>query len=170
MPGKILGREELLAALARERAAGRRVALANGVFDLLHVGHVRYLEAARREADVLVVAVNSDASARSLKGPGRPLFPQEERAEILAALGCVDYVTIFDETTAAPLIAEAAPDVHCKGTDYRTDTVPERETVRRAGGRVAIVGDPKDHASRDLIRTILERFCPREERGGGNPS
>jgi len=158
---KILGRKRLLAALERERAAGKRVALANGVFDLLHVGHVRYLEAARREADLLVVAVNSDASARALKGPGRPLLPQRERAEILAALSCVDYVTLFEETTAAPLIARIAPDVHCKGTDYRPHTVPERDTVRRAGGRVAIVGDPKDHASRDLIRTILERFPAR---------
>jgi rfaE bifunctional protein nucleotidyltransferase chain/domain len=161
VPGKVLGRNDLLAALRRERAGGKRIALANGVFDLLHVGHVRYLEAARREADLLVAAVNSDASTRALKGPGRPLLPQEERAEILAALACVDYVTIFDEPTAGPLIEQIAPDVHCKGTDYGPDTVPEREAVRRAGGRVAIVGDPKDHASRDLIRTILERFCPR---------
>ena len=161
MPGKVLGREDLLAALRRERAAGKRIALANGVFDLLHVGHVRYLEAARREADLLVAAVNSDASTRALKGPGRPLLPQEERAEILAALACVDYVTIFDEPTAGPLIERIAPDVHCKGTDYGPDTVPEREAVCRAGGRVAIVGDPKHHASRDLIRTILERFSPR---------
>jgi len=145
----------------RWRAEGKTVALANGVFDLLHVGHVRYLEAARREADLLVTAVNSDASTRALKGPGRPLLPQEERAEILAALACVDYVTIFEERTAGPLIERIAPDVHCKGTDYGPDTVPEREAVRRAGGRVAIVGDPKDHASRDLIRTILERFSPR---------
>lgn len=167
MRGKILGRKKLLAALERERAAGKRIALANGVFDLLHVGHVRYLAAARREADLLVVAVNSDASARALKGPGRPLLPQKERAEILAALACVDYVTIFEETTAAPLIAEIAPDVHCKGTDYRPDTVPERDMVRRAGGRVAIVGDPKEHASRDLIRTILERFSTRGRTGRG---
>jgi rfaE bifunctional protein nucleotidyltransferase chain/domain len=161
VPGKVLGRNDLLAALRRERAGGKRIALANGVFDLLHVGHVRYLEAARREADLLVAAVNSDASTRALKGQGRPLLPQEERAEILAALACVDYVTIFDEPTAGLLIEQIAPDVHCKGTDYGPDTVPEREAVRRAGGRVAIVGDPKDHASRDLIRTILERFCPR---------
>ena len=175
MPGKILGRRGLLAAVNRERAAGRRIALANGLFDLLHVGHVRYLEAARREADVLVVAVNSDASARALKGPGRPLIPQRERAEILAALACVDYVIIFEETSAGPLIARIAPDVHCKGTDYRPDTVPEKDIVRRAGGRVAIVGDPKDHASRDLIRTILKRFPargrarrPRAKKGGAS--
>ena len=153
-----------------ERAAGKRIALANGVFDLLHVGHIRYLEAARRTADVLVVAVNSDASARALKGPGRPLLPQKERAEILAALACVDYVTVFAETTAASLIARIAPDVHCKGTDYRPGTVPEREMVRRAGGRVAIVGDPKDHASRDLIRRILERFPARGRGGKKGPS
>lgn len=160
MREKILGRRDLRAALERERSAGKRIALANGVFDLLHVGHVRYLQAARKEADLLVVALNSDASVRELKGPGRPLLPEQERAEILSALACVDYVVLFDEPTAAPLILEIRPDVHCKGTDYRAETVPERDAVIEAGGRVAIVGDPKSHASRDLIRTILERFSP----------
>ncbi len=167
MPEKVLERKELLAAISRERGAGRRIALANGIFDLLHVGHVRYLEAARREGDLLVVAVNSDASARALKGHGRPLLPEDERAELLAALSCVDYVVLFHEPTADSLIRELRPDVHCKGTDYRPETVPEKEAVREAGGRIAIVGDPKSHATRDLIRLILERFSP--ERPGGTP-
>ncbi len=159
--GKILGRKELIRAVREERAAGRRIALANGIFDLLHVGHIRYLQAAKREADILVVAVNSDASARALKGPGRPLIPEAERCEILAALECVDYVTVFQEPTAQALIRAVAPDVHCKGTDYSSDSVPEREAVRQAGGRVAIVGDAKEHATRDLIRLILDRFHSR---------
>jgi len=157
---KILARDVLRRTVEKERAGGRRIALANGIFDLLHVGHVRYLEAASKEADRLVVAVNSDVSARALKGAGRPLVPQQERAEIVAALACVDYVTIFDEPTAAPLITELAPDIHCKGTDYSPHTVPERDAVLESGGRIAIVGDPKDHASRDLIRVVLERFGP----------
>jgi D-glycero-beta-D-manno-heptose 1-phosphate adenylyltransferase len=156
--GKITGREDLAALLAHQRAAGKRIALANGIFDLLHVGHVRYLEAARREADLLVVALNSDRSARALKGPGRPLVPEAERAEILAALACVDYVTVFDEETAADLIATIAPDVHCKGTDYSAEGVPERQAVLQAGGRIRIVGDRKDHATRDLIAAIVRRF------------
>ena len=155
---KVLKREALRSALRTRRASGEKIALANGVFDLLHVGHVRHLEAARREADLLVVALNGDASARALKGEGHPLIPQEERAEIIATLGCVDYVTVFEERTVAPLIRVLLPDVHCKGTDYLPGTVPEREEVRRAGGRVAIVGDPKNHASGELIRRILRRF------------
>jgi rfaE bifunctional protein nucleotidyltransferase chain/domain len=156
--GRILNRQELVRAVQQERSAGRRIALANGIFDLLHVGHIRYLNAAKQEADILVVAVNSDASAQSLKGPGRPLTPAGERCEILAALQCVDYVTVFEEPTAQALIHALAPDVHCKGTDYTTDTVPEREAVQQIGGRVAIVGDAKEHATRDLIRIILDRF------------
>jgi rfaE bifunctional protein nucleotidyltransferase chain/domain len=155
---KILPRRRLLARLERERRTGKSVALANGIFDLLHVGHVRYLQAARRQADLLVVGVNSDASTRALKGPGRPLIPQGQRAEILAALSCVDYVTLFHEPTAERLIAGIRPEVHCKGTDYLPSTVPERKAVRESGGRVAIVGDPKSHASRDVIRQVLERF------------
>lgn len=158
MESKILSRAALLRAVKWERSKGNRIALANGVFDLLHVGHVRYLQAARRRADRLVVALNSDASARSLKGSGRPVLPQRDRAEIVAALECVDYVTLFGETTATRLVAAIAPDIHCKGTDYLPGTVPEREAVLAAGGRIAIVGDPKSHASRDLIRTILNRF------------
>ena len=155
---RILARPELLAAVRSDRPERTRIALANGLFDLLHVGHVRYLEAAKREGDVLVVAINSDASARKLKGPGRPIVPESERAELVAALGCVDYVTIFDEPTVEPLIRALAPVVHCKGTDYTPDTVPERDAVLETGGRIAIVGDPKDHATRDLIRRVLDRF------------
>lgn len=132
------------------------------MFDLLHVGHVRYLEEARRQADLLVVGVNGDRSTRALKGPGRPVIPQAERAEILSSLSCVDYVTLFDEPTAESLIREVRPQVHCKGTDYRPETVPEKEAVLACGGRVAIVGDPKNHASRDLVRLILERFSLRK--------
>jgi rfaE bifunctional protein nucleotidyltransferase chain/domain len=147
-----------LSTVNASRSQEVRIALANGLFDLLHVGHVRYLEAAKREGDVLVVAINSDVSARALKGPGRPIVPENERAELVAALGCVDYVTIFAEPTVEPLIRALAPVIHCKGTDYTPDTVPERQAVLETGGRVAIVGDPKDHATRDLIRLVLERF------------
>ena len=142
---------DLLPHLAAHRAAGRTVAFANGGFDLLHVGHVRYLEAAKREADVLVVAVNSDTSVRAAKGEGRPVLGEAARAELVAALRCVDYVTIFSDATVDRLLTLLTPDVHCKGTDYTVDTVPERETVRAYGGRVAIVGDPKDHSTTQLL-------------------
>jgi rfaE bifunctional protein nucleotidyltransferase chain/domain len=142
----------------RLRAAGKRIVLANGCFDLLHVGHVRYLEAARALGDVLFVGINGDAAVARLKGPGRPLMPAAERAEVLQALRAVDHVVVFDEDTADALVAAIRPEVHAKGTDYTPDTVPERETVRRHGGRVVIVGDPKDHATRDLIARIRERF------------
>lgn len=131
--------------------------LANGCFDLLHVGHIRYLEGARQEGDVLVVAINSDRAVRRLKGPGRPLTPQHERAEILSALSCVDYVVIFNDLTVDPLLRQLRPDVHAKGTDYTKETVPERETVLSTGGRIAIVGDPKDHSTRDLLRKVRDR-------------
>jgi rfaE bifunctional protein nucleotidyltransferase chain/domain len=152
--GEVLAREALLERVARLRAAGRTIAFANGCFDLLHVGHVRYLEAAAAEADVLIVAVNDDESVRGLKGEGRPILAAEERAELVAALRAVDLVTIFSEPTVSVLLAAIRPDVHCKGTDYTVDTVPERETVRAYGGRVAIVGDPKDHSTRDLLARI----------------
>lgn len=151
---KVVSRAELSARVAEARARGRSVVLANGLFDLLHVGHLRYLEDASAQGDVLVVAVNGDASARALKGPDRPIVPQDERAELIAGLACVSLVTIFDEPTAAPLLREIRPDVHCKGTDYTVDTVPERETARALGIRVAIAGDPKGHATRDLIGRI----------------
>jgi rfaE bifunctional protein nucleotidyltransferase chain/domain len=154
---KILSRKELALRLDAERASGRTVAFANGLFDLLHAGHVRYLEAAAREADRLVVAINSDASARALKGPARPLVAAPERAEIVAALACVDFVCVFEELTAEATLRLLRPDVHCKGTDYTEGSVPEREVVLSWGGRVAIVGDPKDHSTRDLIREIVLR-------------
>lgn len=152
--GVVVSRERAAALAAADRAAGRSVALANGCFDLLHVGHVRYLRGAAAEADRLLVAVNGDRSVAVLKGSGRPLQPAVERAEILAALEMVDYVVIFAESTVAGLIRELRPDVHCKGADYTADTVPEREVVRGYGGRIAIVGDPKDHSTRDLLSRI----------------
>jgi D-glycero-beta-D-manno-heptose 1-phosphate adenylyltransferase len=150
---KILTRERLAAAVAADRRDGRTIALANGIFDLLHVGHVRYLQAAAAEADRLVVAVNDDSTAAG-KGPGRPVLPAAARAELVAAIRGVTYVTVFAEPTVTELLTLLRPDVHCKGTDYTTDTVPEREVVRAYGGRVAIVGDPKDHSTRDLLRRI----------------
>ena len=155
--GEILARDALIARVARDRAAGRTIAFANGCFDLLHVGHTRYLEAAAREADLLVVAINDDESVRRLKGSGRPILDAEHRAELVAALRCVDYVVIFPEPTVGPLLEALRPDVHCKGTDYTLDTVPEREIVKGYGGRIAIVGDPKDHSTRDLLGRIAGR-------------
>ena len=152
--GKVLTRDALVAAADEERARGRTIALANGVFDLLHVGHVRYLEGAAQEADVLVVGINDDTSVRALKGAGRPILDDMSRAELIAALRCVDYVVVFPELTAGPLLELLKPDVHCKGTDYTVDTVPERAVVQAYGGRTAIVGDPKDHSTRDLIARV----------------
>lgn len=140
--------------VSADRAQKLRIAFANGAFDLLHVGHVRYLEGAKREGDRLVVAINSDASVRGLKGPNRPVLPESDRAELVAALRAVDYVVIFDEPTVTPLLELLKPDVHCKGTDYTVDTVPERDTVRAYGGRIAIVGDPKDHSTSDLLSRL----------------
>ncbi|MFN7986439.1 MAG: adenylyltransferase/cytidyltransferase family protein [Thermoanaerobaculia bacterium] len=157
MTGEVVPLERLLALVADARAAGRRVAFANGCFDLLHVGHVRYLQAAAREGDLLVVAVNDDASVRALKGEGRPVTPGPERAEIVAAIRGVDYVTLFSGPTVEGLLARLRPDVHCKGTDYTVETVPERETVRAYGGRIAIVGDPKDRSTGELLRRLGER-------------
>jgi D-glycero-beta-D-manno-heptose 1-phosphate adenylyltransferase len=152
--GRILSREALFEAVAADRREGRTIAFANGCFDLLHVGHVRYLQAAAREADRLVVALNADKTVATLKGSNRPILPAADRAELVAALRGVDYVTIFSEPTVAPLLLALRPDVHCKGTDYTVETVPERETVRSYGGRIAIVGDPKDHSTRDLLARI----------------
>jgi rfaE bifunctional protein nucleotidyltransferase chain/domain len=152
MNAPILAQSALLAAVADEREAGRRIAFANGIFDLLHVGHLRYLQGAAATADVLVVGVNSDASTRALKGEGRPVLPEGERAELIAAIRGVDYVTIFEDRSPASLIAALRPDVHCKGTDYTAENVPEGEIVRGYGGKVVIVGDPKDHSTTDLIR------------------
>ncbi len=153
---RILSRAELLEAAARQRAAGRTIVFANGAFDLLHVGHVRYLEAARREGDWLAVGVNSDASVARAKGPDRPILPEAERAEIVAALAAVDAVVVFDEDSPGALISALEPDVHAKGTDYIAATVPEREVVARYGGRTVIVGDPKEHATTDVISRIRD--------------
>ncbi len=154
--GAVMSRDAVASWVDQQRRAGRTIAFANGVFDLLHVGHVRYLEGARREGDVLVVAVNDDATVRALKGPDRPVLPAADRAELVAALRCADAVVVFPEPTVTPLLDLLRPDVHCKGTDYTVESVPERETVRAYGGRTAIVGDPKDHSTRDLLRAIRE--------------
>ncbi|MEP7133021.1 MAG: D-glycero-beta-D-manno-heptose 1-phosphate adenylyltransferase [Acidobacteriota bacterium] len=150
----ILPREELSARIDAHRKAGRRIVFANGAFDLLHAGHVRYLQGAREEGDVLVVAVNSDASVRRAKGAGRPIVPENERAEIVAALRSVDAVILFDEDSPADLIAALRPEVHAKGTDYTPETVPERQVVAAYGGRTVVVGDPKDHATTALLHRI----------------
>jgi len=155
--GEVLTRETLIARVGEARAGGRTIAFANGCFDILHVGHVRYLESAAREGDVLVVAINDDDSVRVLKGEGRPILAAEHRAELVAALRSVDFVVIFSEPTVAPLLEALHPDVHCKGTDYTVASVPERETVKAYGGRIAIVGDPKDHSTRDLLERIGSR-------------
>jgi len=152
---KILSREGLKQRVAEWRRAGESIALANGCFDLLHVGHIRYLHAAKQLGGRLVVAINSDESVRALKGEGRPLMPAEERAEILAALADVDAVVIFSERDVRALVREIRPDVHAKGTDYTADTVPERDVVIQCGGRVAIVGDPKDHSASEILRSRL---------------
>lgn len=151
---KILTRAEAKERLARERRGDKTLALANGCFDILHVGHVRYLKAAKGEADILLVAINSDESVRKLKGQGRPVQPEQDRAEIVAALGCVDFAVLFEEDTVAPLISELKPDVQCKGTDYTALTVPEREAMLKVNGRVAIVGDPKGHDSSGVLARL----------------
>jgi rfaE bifunctional protein nucleotidyltransferase chain/domain len=150
----VVSEAELIEAVARERAAGKTIAFANGCFDLLHVGHVRYLQGASVEGDRLVVAVNDDASVLALKGPGRPILTASDRAELVASLRSVDYVVVFGDATVERLLLLLKPDVHCKGTDYTIDTVPEREVVQSYGGRTAIVGDPKRHATRDLLARI----------------
>jgi D-glycero-beta-D-manno-heptose 1-phosphate adenylyltransferase len=154
---KILNREQLRQRVAEWRQAGESVTLANGGFDLLHVGHVRYLRAAKQLGGRLIVAVNSDASVRALKGEGRPLVPEDERAEILAALSDVDAAVIFPELDVRALIREIRPDVHAKGTDYTAESVPERDEVLACGGRVEIVGDSKDHSTTETIRSRLGR-------------
>jgi D-glycero-beta-D-manno-heptose 1-phosphate adenylyltransferase len=159
---KLLSLESLKPIVAALKASGKTVVLANGCFDLLHVGHIRYLQGARELGDALIVGLNSDESVRRLKGPQRPLMAEYERAEILAALTCVDYIVIFQESTVESLLKALKPDVQCKGTDYTEETVPEREVVRSYGGRVAIAGDPKDHSTRDLIQTILKLGNPKK--------
>lgn len=157
MRDKIILRAELSGRGERWRREGRRVVFANGCFDLLHVGHVRYLQGAKEQGDVLVVGLNSDRTVRELKGRGRPLLPAEARAELVAALECVDYVTIFDDLTVESVLRDLRPDVHCKGTDYAEDTVPEREVMRSLGGTVRIVGDAKGHSTREILARIIKR-------------
>jgi len=154
--GRVVGEAELVEIAAAERRAGRTIAFANGCFDVLQVGHVRYLAGAADEADRLIVAVNNDASERGLKGEGRPLMDEAARAELVAAIRDVDYVVLFGDRSVDRLLQTIKPDVHCKGTDYTVETVPERDTVKAYGGRIAIVGDPKDHSTRDLIAKLRE--------------
>ena len=157
--GKVQPLDAVARAVESARRAGKTVALANGVFDLLHVGHVRYLEGARALADVLVVAVNDDASVRALKGPGRPRIPAAERAEVVAALACTDHVVLFGEPDVRAVLRRLRPHLHVKGTDYTPETVPERDELAAWGGRVAIAGDPKDHSTTEL----LQRFGREQE-------
>jgi rfaE bifunctional protein nucleotidyltransferase chain/domain len=152
--GQVLSESELIEAISRERANGRTIAFANGCFDLLHVGHVRYIQGAAAEADRLIVAVNNDRSVAALKGAGRPILAAADRAELVSALRGVDYVVVFGDSTVERLLALLEPHVHCKGTDYTVDTVPERAAVLAYGGRTAIVGDPKTHATRELLTRI----------------
>ncbi len=157
MSAKIITADEIENLGNSLRKEGRTIALANGCFDLLHVGHVRYLQASSREADYLVVGVNSDKAARALKGDGRPILPQQARAELVAAVEGVDYVVVFNELTVESLLRTLRPNVHCKGTDYTPESVPEAAVIKELGGTVRIVGDPKNHSTRDLIRTVSER-------------
>ena len=151
---KILSRAGLQEVLEERRRAGRKIVLANGIFDLLHVGHIRYLQAARAEGDILVVGVNSDAGARKLKGEGRPILTERARAALVAGIAAVDYVVIFDEMDVKPLLRELRPDVHAKGTDYSAERVPEQDLAALLGIRVAIVGDPKQHSTSDLLARL----------------
>jgi rfaE bifunctional protein nucleotidyltransferase chain/domain len=150
----VLSREDLIEKVSELRAGGAKIVLANGCFDLFHVGHIRYLSGAKELGDFLIVGINSDDQVKKLKGENRPFMPETERAEIISALRFVDFVTIFDEPTVEELIRTIRPDFHAKGTDYTSETVPEREIVRECGGETAIVGDPKDHSSSDLIEKV----------------
>jgi rfaE bifunctional protein nucleotidyltransferase chain/domain len=154
MNAPILTEADLTTALATERAAGHTIAFANGCFDVLHVGHIRYLQDAAKQADVLVVGVNGDESVRGLKGEGRPVMNERERAEIISAIRGVSYVTIFHEQSPARLLGDLKPDFHCKGTDYTAESVPERDIVTAYGGKVVIVGDPKDHSTTEMLRKM----------------
>jgi D-glycero-beta-D-manno-heptose 1-phosphate adenylyltransferase len=158
---RIIPRSEASALGERLRREGKRISFANGCFDLLHAGHVRYLEGARQQGDVLVVGVNSDRAVRALKGAGRPLLPAEARAELVAALESVDYVVVFDDTTAEAILRDLRPDVQCKGTDYSELTVPEREVMKSLGGAVRIVGDAKGHSTRRMLADIARRAVTR---------
>jgi rfaE bifunctional protein nucleotidyltransferase chain/domain len=154
---KIISRVDVVALGERLRREGKRITFANGCFELLHVGHVRFLQGAREQGDVLVVGVNSDRAVRALKGPGRPLLPEAARVELLAALACVDYVVVFDDDTAERILRDLRPHVQCKGTDYTEENVPERHVMRELGGAVRIVGDAKSHSTRDILAEIVRR-------------
>jgi D-glycero-beta-D-manno-heptose 1-phosphate adenylyltransferase len=156
---KVKQMDALKAIVQTLHASGRKVIFANGCFDLIHVGHIRYLQNARALGDALILGINSDASVAALKGAGRPLQSEEDRVEMATSLDCVDYVLLFDALTVDDILKELRPDVHAKGTDYTEESVPERETVRAYGGRVAITGDPKDHSTRDLIQIIVSKFA-----------
>jgi len=156
-PQNVLDRKHLIEVVSIARRNGARIVFANGCFDVLHVGHIRYLEGARQLGDILIVGVNSDQQVAVQKGSGRPIMPEAERAELLASLESVSYVTIFDEPTVEELLLALKPDVHAKGTDYTVDTVPEREVVRSYGGQVAIVGDPKDHSTSQILSRMGEQ-------------
>jgi rfaE bifunctional protein nucleotidyltransferase chain/domain len=156
---------ELRRIIAAEKALGKTVVLANGCFDLFHVGHIRYLRAAKAKGDILVVALNSDSSVRKLKGKGRPILPQKERAEILASFSFVDYMTVFSESMVTRVLLALKPDIHVKGSDYSRETVPERDTVKAYGGRVAIVGGPKIRNTSQVIQDIAARMSKRERKG-----
>lgn len=160
----ILERPDLIERVADERSKGNKIILTNGCFDLFHVGHIRYLAGAKELGGFVITAINSDQQVRSLKGNGRPYMPETERAEIISSLRFVDAVTIFDKPTVTELLQAIHPDIHAKGTDYTTETVPEREIVRAYGGEVAIVGDPKDHSSTELIEAVKEIFTAESQR------
>ena len=162
--GRVVTDSELAGLVEADRREGRTIAFANGCFDILHVGHTRYLAGARAEGDRLVVAINSDASVRRLKGDDRPVLPEDARAELVASLRVVDYVVIFPDATVERLLNLIHPEVHCKGTDYTVETVPERDVVRAYGGRIAIVGDPKDHSTRDLLARAADAATDRGSR------
>lgn len=155
---KLKKRDSLAKIITALKKNGKTVSFANGCFDIMHVGHVRFLEAAKAKADVLVLGLNSDSSVEKLKGKGRPLVNQDERAEILSAFSCVDYIVIFNELTVDRTLEVLRPTYHCKGTDYTIDTVPEKEIAKKLGIKIAIVGDPKDHSTKDIIKRIVEKY------------
>jgi len=161
-PKKLLSLEQLTQEVKKLKKADKKLVLANGCFDLIHVGHVRYLREAKEKGDVLIVAINSDKSVGQIKGNKRPIFSQTDRAEIVASFEFIDFVIIFDEPTVATILNVLKPDIHCKGTDYTPETVPEKEVVKKYGGEISIVGDPKQHSSKDLIKRILAKYSPHE--------
>lgn len=162
---KIGSLEQVRARVQALKAQGQRIAFANGCFDVLHVGHLRYLQGAREQGDVLVVGINGDASVRALKGPDRPVMPEQDRALLIAGLRSVDLVVVFQERDVSRLLLELKPDVHCKGTDYTEETVPEKDVVRSYGGRVAIVGDPKHHDTREILARLRSKPASRDSAG-----